>query len=297
MAYNHFVPKRLLKGFADEDGHVCVYDCEGMRLARPKHHGRAGGSHDAYPETLEVGLNKHIEDPFNKQVLAKLERGKTLLPPDIPVIVKYLLTMYRRVPAGRERVAQNIGPVAQDIAMEFEEGLQLLAAADSSRIEQIENWRKRAAAAIEQVLAQPQVIWHDTVLRDEVMSEAAEISLRMSWDCLTLPHGKQLLMSDNPVVRSPDGLRSPTAWVLMPISSTKALRGTWRPGPTFTFSRISSAEVKAINERIAAQATRFVYFQRHERWVVPLIKGARCAEQPSSTELRQAPLRGRQQTS
>ena len=275
MAYNHFVPKRLLKGFADEEGQVCVYDCEGMRLARPKHHGRAGGSHDAYPETLEIGLNKHIEDPFNRQVLAKLERGETLLPPDMPVLVEYLLTMYRRVPAGRERVAQNIGPVAQDIAMEFEEGLQLLAAADPSRNEQIEDWRKRAAAAIEQAMVQPHVIWHDTVLRDDVMSEAAEISLRMSWDCLTVPHGKQMLMGDNPVVRSPDGLRSPTAWVLMPISSTLALCGTWRPGPAFAFRRISSAQVKFINERIAAQATRFVYFQRHEPWVTPLIERAR----------------------
>ena len=63
----------------------------------------------------------------------------------------------------------------------------------------------RAAAAIEQALAQPQGIWHDTVLRDDVMSEAAEISVRMPWDCLAVPPGKQLLMGDNPVLRSPDG--------------------------------------------------------------------------------------------
>ena len=66
----------------------------------------------------------------------------------------------------------------------------------------------------------------------------------------------------------------------MPLSSGQALRSTWRLGPAFAFSRISSAQVKAINEWIAVQAIRFVYFHRKGAWVVPLIESARSQRAP-----------------
>lgn len=275
MAYNHFVPRRLLKGFANDSEHFFAYDCEGVMPTMAVPIDRAGGKQGAYPDSLEVALNRRIEDPFNVQVLAKLERGNQLLREDLAALVEYVLTMYRRVPAGRDRVAQHIGPAAQDLAREFEDGLNMLAAADPSQIEKIEEFRRRAAAVIEHALAKPEGIWHDTVLRDDVMSEAANISLQMSWDCLAVPAGKQLLIGDNPVLRSPDGLKSATGWVLMPISSTHALRATWRPGPGFAYGRLSTRQVRTINHMIAAQATRFVYFRRNEPWVVPLIERAR----------------------
>ncbi|VTY38370.1 Uncharacterised protein [Xylophilus ampelinus] len=93
---------------------------------------------------------------------------------------------------------------------------------------------------------------------------------RMTWSLHAAPPHKQLLLGDVPVVRDEsEGLLSNKALWVMPIASdaviaiSRVARG--RPKP------LTTSNVIALNSRMIAGSSRYVFARDHEPWIDTMV--------------------------
>src|SRR4051812_12008884 len=111
---HHYLPQRLLRGFAHETKFIWMLDKRGGQAPRSLPISRVANEPGMYTDDLEGRLNNEIEQPFNA-VLDHLGQQLVLRPHDIEPLCRYVVALHRRVPLGRERSRRAFPDVSERV--------------------------------------------------------------------------------------------------------------------------------------------------------------------------------------
>lgn len=267
---HHYLPQRLLKGFAHEAQYVWMLDKRSFDQPRSLPIARVANEPGMYTEKLEGQLNNEIEQPFNA-ILDRLEQGQKLAAGDTEVIARYVLTMYRRGPKGRERSHRALPEVSQHVELEHLKHID-----EMERFGGDPEVARIARQNVSQIHARfrndPNQLWWDT-LHPDMYPKLLAAFRKMKWAVCQTPPGRQLLMSDNPVMFDEiRGIRDEGTLLLFPIRSDALLIASWHP---VAMRRILTVQqIRFVNECSAGWAQRWVFYQHNESWILPFVQKA-----------------------
>ena len=275
---HHYLPQRLLRGFAHDEKYIWMLDMRSFDQPRSLPIVRVAHEPGMYTEELEGKLNDEIEQPFNA-VLDRLECGKDLIAQDTDVLSRYVLTMYRRVPKGRDRSREALPGVSQQV-----ERANLAQLDEMERQGEDPDLVQRARQNVSQIHARlredPTRLWHDT-LQPEIFPRVFGALRQMSWTLWKAAPGRQLLIGDNPVLfDEARGIGHARGEVLFPIRSDALLVASWQVSGQ---RQLTVQQTRLVNARSVAGAQRWVFFERHESWIVPFARKTVEQGQPVST--------------
>ena len=265
---NHYVPQFYLRGFTDGNT-IWVHDRQNARsfLSQPK---AIANENDMYPEEVEQHLANAVEDPA-KPAIEKIRARDPPNETDRVALARYVITLWKRVPQGRARVATRMPEVAASVRQELHEQLTAAAAAAPHLAEVSEARKAEVSSILERYERHlPPDIWQLSLSKES--SEAVVASfLSMEWRFL-FSDRMQFLTCDNPVFFfEHEGIGKPTSEVTIPFSSSVTLWATRRPVTSTTYLPALPAAVREINRRMAVNATRFVYSRHAEEWILPFV--------------------------
>lgn len=273
---HHYLPRRLLKGFA-QNGLIWMLDKS--TTSEPKHLpvARVAQEPSMYSEELEDRLNNEIEQPFNA-ILERIDAGGTFEPRDVEAMARYVVTMYRRVPAGRSRSKDAVPNVANEVERAHLNQINMLEQLSPADHEIATAGRVNIAKIFERIRSEnTDWLWHSTLLPEKLPNVTALLQ-QMTWEQWQAPHDRQILIGDSPVLFDESmGLKDMRARIILPIRSDTALVASWRASqPNRSPHRAMDAQqVRGINARVVQGAGRWVLFQRNESWVAPFVRRRR----------------------
>jgi hypothetical protein len=271
---HHFLPRQLLRGFC-HDEQIWAYEKTAGKEPFRTGVERVAAERDMYTQELENRLNLEVELPFNA-ILPVFQHRGGLSPQDRLAVARYLLTMVRRTPEGREFSKAAAIPVAKAVRQEALDGI----AAMGSLSPELRDLANKATINIENIFAKIATedgrdLWLSTVLPDNYPRMMAVIAA-MNWTVLTLVQG-QLLISDVPMYYDKaNGLKPPDGELTFPLSSTQLLVANWR-GPFtshITYAAMRRGQVREWNRRSVMNARRWIYFKQIEDWMIPFFNKA-----------------------
>lgn len=283
---HHYLPRRLLRGFAQED-RIWTLDMKTDGAPKLLPIARVAQEPAMYSSELEVRLNNEYEQPFNV-ILDRLEAGGEIGAQDIEAIARYAMTMLRRVPAGRARSEKALPDVAVAVEREQLRQIHMLEQLVPDESDLAEKGRANISKVMERIRAQDiDWLWHRTILPENFPRLTAALQ-RMTWERWQAPAGRQLLIGDSPVLFNEYlGLRDAKAELILPVRSDTALIATWRPGPQGQLRKLSVQQTRLLNARVVARADRWIFFERHEDWVVPFVcKHSKLRDAPHARQAR-----------
>lgn len=266
---HHYVPKFYLRGFADNDK-IWVHDRKENRsfLSQPKSVANETGM---YPDDLERVLEQEVERPA-MQGIEKVASRLSINPEDREALAKYMVFLWRRVPRGRQRVAEHTPKVADEVKAEILGAIEELSKSDPS-LEEIAALRR---LQVEDIISRvkenpPHELWHKGLM-DHGSTRLIDSLLSMNWRFIyTKRH--QFMTCDNPLFFfESTGIGHPQSEVTLPFSSQVALWATRRATSEGQYIEAPTSMVKEINRRTAYNATRFVYSKSNESWMLPFVK-------------------------
>jgi hypothetical protein len=264
----HYVPRFYLDGFTS-NGRLWAHDKVAGRSfsTQPK---SVANESDAYPDDLERYFANEIEDRA-KDAIVKVRRLQPLSSADRDVLADYIVSLWKRVPAARQRAMESMPTVGSSVRNEI-----------ISRLEWIEKENPALAPLVAEKKMQVETIveshcdgsrhdvWHQTQ-RLEMTPKIGDALKAMHWRFLFAPDG-MLLTSDNPVFFfAHEGIGSPQSELTLPFSSTVAIWANRRPDLPLTTMRFSPYALKELNRRTVFNASRFVFSAENEAWVLPLV--------------------------
>jgi len=270
---NHYLPKYYLKGFSGNSGdYVCVYD-KCRRSSFITHRNNVAIEAGFYPPEVDQRLANEIEGPAN-EVLVKVRQRNEITDDDKSVLAKYLLTMFKRVPRGKQRVREQILETIHR-SCHNEDRLVEMIMASNPRLanlapENRDQVRRILRDQLDDLARDPQEVYLKHLQSDET-DIAIPWMTTMTWQFLTFDDEPAFLTCDNPFYLTPIGLLKPQSEISFPISSNITLSATRRTRLGEGYISISERVVRQMNRRIAANATRFVYHSRYEDWILPFI--------------------------
>lgn len=264
---DHYLPRYLLKGFADERGLLHRFDLRGGGTQQHLKIASVAQETGMYGDALEKKLQALIENPFN-EVLDRVRKGEGLLTgDDSPILARYFLTAIRRVPDGRQRSADALPAVVQEKRAEMLALVEKLHEVDPPTPQIGRERHDRVMAIFDKALSdKPEWLWQATLLPDNFPRVLGALE-KMHWTVLTSSAEDQLLIGDCPVVRNEGvGLSEWHAEWILPVSSTQAISATWKP-PRLDRNRLRPAQVRAMNAKTLTQATQYVFARKNEQWI------------------------------
>jgi hypothetical protein len=268
---HHYLPRRLLRGFSQEDW-AWTFDKQSGQ--QPKHLpvGRIAQEPGMYSQEIEDRLNNEIEQPFN-EVLDRVDKGQGVGTQDSAVIAAYALAMYRRVPADRSRSKLAVPDVLAKVEQDHLQQIDLLESMNPNERDLAKKGRANISAIFEKIRAEDtDWLWHSTLL-PEKMPRAVGALQQMTWELWRAPQGNQLLIGDSPLLFDESvGIANERAELILPIRNDAALVATWRSGPVGRPRTFSMQQARHINHHIVTRASRWIFFQRNEGWVLPFIR-------------------------
>lgn len=268
---HHYLPRRLLRGFSQDD---CLWMFDKKNERPPKHLRIASVAQepDMYSQELEDRLNNEIEQPFNA-ILERMDQGAGIQAADVKTIAAYVLSMYRRVPTARARSRQAIPDVIGQVEQATLQRIDLLEQLEPSERELAEKGRENIAQIFSKIRAEDQDwLWQGTLM-PEMLPRVRALLEQMTWQRWRIPPGRQLLIGDSPLLfDEAKGLANQDAEMIFPLRSDTALVATWRRGPQGEERAMTVQQTRMINSRTIARADRWVFSQRNEPWILPLVR-------------------------
>jgi hypothetical protein len=263
---DHYVPQFYLQGFAS-NSRLWAHDRALGKsfLTQPK---AIANETNMYPPELEAYLANKIEDPA-KEAIAKVRSCVPLSSPERESLAHYLVALWKRVPDARTRVAQRLLGVAASVRTDVLAQIDLLAEADPDFAEAAQERRERVNAVIDLYEKDPPPdIWQQT-LKSGATPRMVDGLLAMHWRYLRVDQG-MLLASDNPVFFFASvGIGNPASELTISFSSTVALWANRRSDSGPAVARASREAVRELNRRAVHNATRFVFSEADESWILP----------------------------
>ncbi|RYF61678.1 MAG: DUF4238 domain-containing protein [Comamonadaceae bacterium] len=264
---HHYLPRHLLRGFADPHGLLHRFDVRAGDT--PQHLKIASVAQESgmYGDELERKMQAVIEDPFNHVLDRVRQAGGSLKVEDKPILARYLLTAIRRVPDGRKRSREALPAVVQEKRAEMLVLLDELHKLDPPAPEIAKEHHDKVMGIFDRALSDhPEWLWRATVLPDNFPRIVGALE-QMHWTVLASSPEDQILIGDCPVVRNEGvGLSEWHAEWMLPISSCQTICATWHP-VQLGRNRLRPAQVRALNAKTLAQATRYVFALKNEPWI------------------------------
>ena len=274
----HFVPKLLLKGFANDDGKLRVYDKENAKWFQSKP-GETGTEGEIYDQDVEKWLATSIEGPVSSVFCAVANGRRDLSKEDLVTIGKFITVQRVRVRAIEYYVELNQPDLVSDALKEtFHElaGDQGLAIG-SELLNQVEGDPKEFLAlnGLRNLC--------NLALRGAMTSgnfELAESMSDMAWRIIS-PESEFFVISDNPAVVGIPNQVSESPECMLPISSELSLHiGLYgSPGKLNEAIRDDSL-VRLLNTRLLAGVRRFIYTPKEEPWISETTKAREVSLPP-----------------
>ncbi len=223
-----------------------------------------------YPNGVEEYLGSSVEDPA-KNAIEKIRQFKEVTELDRKTIARYIVNLWKRVPAGRDRVAALIPEVAVSVRDDIHAKLTQAALSYPHLSDRAESRKFEVDQVIEKYkLDKPSKIWNQSLVKEEA-EHLQEILLSMNWRFL-YTENKQLLTSDNPVFFfQHEGIGAPSSELTLPFSSRVALWVNRNPSNSSAYLQAAPEAIRELNRRVVSNAKRFVYSARDERWILPFV--------------------------
>lgn len=265
---HHYVPQFYLRGFTDGNT-IWVHD-RNERRHFPSQPKTIANENNLYTDEIERHFANVIEGPANPAI-EKVRECEPLTESDRLALAKYIVALWKRVPEARSRVAARLPEIAASVRQEIHNGLTATAVEDPSLASLAEKRKNEVNNIIERVERErPPTIWRQSLATESSDSVITSL-LSMQWRFLRSER-LQFLTCDNPVFFfENEGIGRPTSELTVPFSSTVALWASRLPTPAATYLDARPAAVREINRRVAKNATRFVYAQRLEGWILPFV--------------------------
>lgn len=262
---HHYLPQHYLLGFAD-GVKLWGHDVGARRSFRTQVKSLANET-DMYTEELENYLANAVEGPA-QDVIDRARKRLKLRDEDREVLAAYIIAMWKRVPAGRKRVAGHIPELAETIKMQVVRQLNTLAASEPDLAETA-NKRKEEVHRIISAYKEnpPDYFWHHT-LKNGATPRMVQGLLSMDWHFLVSP-GEDFITCDNPAFFFKSmGIGASESELSFPLSSEIcfwANRASSNRPQYFTTDR---SIVLEINRRSAHNTQRFIYTREEAPWVL-----------------------------
>ena len=265
---HHYLPQFYLRGFT-EGNTVWVHD----RLERrsfPSQPKSIANENKLYSDDMEQHLANEIEDPAKSAIEAKRLR-QPLDAQQREALAHYVVTLWKRVPEGRERVFAGVPEVAESIRQELHTELDESAAVEPGLAMLAEYRKAQISQIIEKFKTEPPPeVWHQNLSRDSSPNVVAAL-LSMNWRVL-FSDATDFLTSDNPVFFfKHEGIGQPTSELSVPLSSSVVLWAHRKPTHGPLYLRARREAVRDLNRRVVSNATRYVFSQRSEPWILPFV--------------------------
>lgn len=265
---NHYIPQCYLRGWelqhAEISRKIGVYFRDGTYQEKPIV--RTAKLKNFYLPRLEAGLQK-IESKY-AEVLQKIKASSPLSPSDRRSLVKFVTTLIRRNPVGKERasrVLKKANPERREEAIR-KFWAELEASREIDLLEKLikgnayEFFVRGRSARFE--MGMPPEMFADLTLID--MPEYEDILQDLDWVFYTSGPRHPFVTSDNPVIMAGSGLvKDPN--VVLPITSGICLltKGTLsRSRATTKYEIASPSFVTRCNSMIVESADQEVYASR-----------------------------------
>ena len=275
---HHYCPQRLLKNFQipENPGYIWQHDkqrdepvCAGIK--------NVAQQRDFYDAATEELLNIEVEVPGGNaidRILAK----QPLTPKEQFDLVLHVGVMLRRTPAHRlwaKEISKKIMPEALEIVREH--GRALAEQAGKIRGEEWRNaWLEKVELSIEKLNGQPCEEAIERMNDPFPSQQILAVLLSMTWRIIEKSGQQHFIISDNPAVyfrAEGYGLGGPETEVVMPISPTIALHGSYNTcHPSFSRMTVNDKTVREVNKRIVRDATRFVFTHERAMWLSKILK-------------------------
>ena len=266
---HHYVPRMYLTGFcqgtrdmlwAYDRKERCVFQSNIRNLAQQ------GGF---YSDELEKHFSRDIEGAA-AHVLMKIRGRSTITANDKRVLSRYLISQWKRVPRGKQRVRNRISDISEKVRVEVRNQIDELLV-DNPKLTEVAALRK---IEVDGIVARyrerpPDEIWYRAI-GPEFVSRATEAVTSMYWRFFCVESTSQFLTSDNPVfIFEGKGVGNQDSELSFPITHNILLWASWRSDLPEGYLDVRPALVKEFNRRTVSYSTRFVYARRNEAWVLP----------------------------
>lgn len=262
---HHYLPQHYLRGFASCKA-IWVHDLRDSRSFKSQIKSVANET-EMYPQDLETRLANDIEDPA--QGIIDALRSNT--PPNNPqreILAHYIIAMWKRVPAARQRVAATIPGVADTLNSEIQLELDRIARQEPEFSELALRRKREVDALISKYKENPpEYFWHQSI-DSGATPKMVQALLDMQWTVLVADQS-DFLTSDNPVFFfTSEGIGSPYSELSIPFGSRVALwasRGRPQRPPVL---KVNRSTVLQINRRSASNAERYLYTLQESPWAL-----------------------------
>lgn len=262
---NHYLPQHYLLGFSDGKK-LWGHDLTAGR-SFPTQVKSVANETEMYTSEVETHLANVVEGPA-QEVIDRIRNRIPLSNKDREIFAKYVVAMWKRVPAGRNRVAGHIPQLAETIRVRVINKIESLARAEPELADMAEKRKEEVNAIISSYKENlPDYFWHQT-LRSGATPKTIQGLLSMDW-CFLVTTGEHFLTCDNPVFFfESEGIGADQAELSMPLSSEIcfwARRSSPNRPQYFSTERSTVLE---LNRRSAHNTVRFLYTRMESPWIL-----------------------------
>ncbi|WP_115005336.1 DUF4238 domain-containing protein [Xanthomonas campestris] len=262
---HHYLPQHYLLGFASGKklwGHDLI---EGRSF--PTQVKSVANETEMYTEELESHLANVVEGPA-QDVIDRIRNRIPLRTGDRELFASYVIAMWQRVPAGRNRVAGHIPQLAENIRVQAIQQLNAIANAEPELAEKAEKRKEEVNQIISSYKKNPpDYFWHHT-LKSGATQRTIQGLMSMEWYFLVTT-GENFMTCDNPVFFfESEGIAADQAELSMPLGSEICF---WARRARSNRPQYFSAErstVLELNRRSAHNTRRFLYTRQESPWAL-----------------------------
>lgn len=262
---HHYLPQHYLLGLAD-GVKLWGHDVAAALSFRTQVKSLANET-DMYTEELERHLANVVEGPA-QDVINRARKRIKLRDEDRELLATYIIAMWKRVPAGRNRVAGHIPQLAETIRVQVVQQLDALAAAEPELVKRAQS-RK---AEVNQIISAykenpPDYFWHHT-LKSGATPRTVQSLLSMDWHFLVSP-GEDFITCDNPTFFfESEGIGTDQSELSIPLSSEICFWANRANSNRPQYFSTDRSVVLELNRRSAHNTKRFIYTREESPWLL-----------------------------
>ena len=267
---NHYLPQHYLQGFTAASGSLCVYEKgkDGHFITQPKN---VASINNLYTDQIERHLANDVENSANV-VLDKIRNHQAIGHEDKVSLARYMTSMWKRVPAARQRAHQMVPLLVREHAERLDKACADLVIQEPAKAAQFESRKEEAHRVLRKIsMNLPDELWQESITPERT-PDLLNALVNMRWSFLVSPSGGEFLTCDNPLFFFSDlGVVSAHSEVSLPISSHIAIWGSWRTDIPEGFLAVRSKVVHEMNRRIAQNATKYIISRQSESWIASFL--------------------------
>ncbi|MGY0556941.1 MULTISPECIES: DUF4238 domain-containing protein [unclassified Lysobacter] len=264
---DHYLPQHYLNGFA-VDERFWVHDLEQQRTRRgqPKSEANVNG---LWPDELERHLAEKIEGPA-QDTIDRIRQFQPIEESEREVLATYLLTMWKRVPAGRDRTASHIPGLAREHKQGYFFQIEEMVADGTLPAEVAAEGKQRVSDILDGLAdGPPDHYWHH-MLRDGATPKMMSALRSMDWTFLVSTSDPYLTCDDPLFFFRGIGIGRVNSELSVPLSTSITLLAHRQGAQSRQFREARASRVVQLNRRTAHNARRFMYSEQPVPWALKL---------------------------